>query len=673
MKTCTIVGRVQAKGHHFVRIDGYSHTKAMMATGDHVLSCGFPIGGRIWRVKYYPNGSAKEHADWISVSLLVDPDTKAAAVKARFRFSLLDTGGEPVPEYVTSSSEIRTFPSPGPKAGGWAFPRFVKRLDLENSAHLKDDGFAIRCDVDVMSDLGLHVEETFLDVPEPDLRVHLARLLRTKDGADVAFKVGDETFGAHRCMLAARSPVFKAEISGHKADTCVNIDGMDAPAFQALLHFIYTDSLPDMAGQDVPAVVRQLSAAADRYQVARLKLVCEDKLNKTTATVDQRQRHHRHRWFMGTCLEFVNSLHPRRQQPQHSLPSTATPSSTPSASAIVVSETSGHHVLKIEGYSRTKMMLQRGQHVASGEFQVGGHTWRIKYYPNGCDQGSAGYISMHLECTMVATGVDVVHAKVKLSLPGHATEYFPLCAFTKDKCTFTKHDTSLSFDRFVKRSELESSSYLRDDCFNVRCDLAVFMNEVRVEPAVVVPPPALPRHLSQMLSYQEGSDVSFKVGRETFAAHRCILAARSPVFKAELVGPMKENKMRLVHIEDMDAAVFQALLHFIYTDELPTTTRKEATAMAQHLLVAADRYDMERLKLVCQDKLCRHLDAATAATTLALAEQHQYPRLKEAVFAFLCSSPANLRAVLASDGYEHLTASCPSITKELVARLAATL
>ncbi|XBI63695.1 hypothetical protein VPH35_044058 [Triticum aestivum] len=644
MKTSTVVGRVQAKGHHLLRIDGYSHTKAMVATGDHVLSCGFPIGGRTWRVKYYPNGSAKEHADWISVSLLVDPDTKAASVKARFRFSLLDMGGEPVPEY------------------GWAFPRFVKRLDLENSVHLKDDGFTIRCDVDVMSDLGLHVEETFLDVPEPGLHVHLARLLRTKDGADVAFKVSDETFGAHSCMLAARSPVFKAELSGHKADMCVKIDGMDAPVFQAFLHFIYTDSLPDMAGQeDVPAVVRQLSAAADRYQVARLKLVCEDKLNKTTAIVDQRQRHHRQRWFMGTCLEFMILLHPRRQPPQHSLPSTTTPSSTPSASAIVVSETSGHHVLKIEGYSWTKMMLQRGQHVASREFQVGGHTWRMKYYPNGCDQGSAGYISMQLECTMVATDVDVVHAK--LSLPGHATEYFPLCAFTKDECAFTKHDSSINFDRFVKRSELESSSYLRDDCISVRCDLAVFVNEVRVEPAVVVPPPALPRHLSQMLSYQEWSDVSFKVGRETFAAHRCILAARSPVFKAELVVPMKENKMRCVHIEDMDVAVFRALLHFIYTDELPATTRKEETAMAQHLLAEA----------CLPGQLCRHLDAATAATTLALAEQHQYPRLKEAVFVFLCSSPANLRAVLASDGYEHLTMSCPSITKELVARLAATL
>jgi speckle-type POZ protein len=82
---------------------------------------------------------------------------------------------------------------------------------------------------------------------------------------------------------------------------------------------------------------------------------------------------------------------------------------------------------------------------------------------------------------------------------------------------------------------------------------------------------------------------------------------------------------------------------------------------------------MERLKLACEDKLCRHLDMSTAATTLALAEQHHCPRLKEAIFAFLCSSTANLRAVVASDGYEHLTSSCPSITKELVAKLAAVL
>jgi speckle-type POZ protein len=39
------------------------------------------------------------------------------------------------------------------------------------------------------------------------------------------------------------------------------------------------------------------------------------------------------------------------------------------------------------------------------------------------------------------------------------------------------------------------------------------------------------------------------------------------------------------------------------------------------LLVAADRYGLERLKLICEDKLCNYISAGTAATSLALAEQ----------------------------------------------------
>ncbi|GJN03221.1 hypothetical protein PR202_ga20640 [Eleusine coracana subsp. coracana] len=66
-------------------------------------------------------------------------------------------------------------------------------------------------------------------------------------------------------------------------------------------------------------------------------------------------------------------------------------------------------------------------------------------------------------------------------------------------------------------------------------------------------------------------------GGETFAAHRCVLVARSPVFRAQLFGHMKESKQCMgeddvrvpIPIDDMDAEVFGALLTFIYTDSLP--------------------------------------------------------------------------------------------------------
>jgi speckle-type POZ protein len=124
-------------------------------------------------------------------------------------------------------------------------------------------------------------------------------------------------------------------------------------------------------------------------------------------------------------------------------------------------------------------------------------------------------------------------------------------------------------------------------------------------------------------------------------------------------------------IEDMRADVFRNLLHFIYTDTtLPEQTAEEGVLMAQHLLVAADRYGMERLKIICENKLCRHIDVSTLATTLALAEQHRCQGLKDACFEFL-KAPGALDAIMATDGFDHLAVSCPSLIKELMSKLAA--
>ena len=50
--------------------------------------------------------------------------------------------------------------------------------------------------------------------------------------------------------------------------------------------------------------------------------------------------------------------------------------------------------------------------------------------------------------------------------------------------------------------------------------------------------------------------------------------------------------------------------------------------MAQHLLVAADRYGMERLKLICESKLSKTLDVETVGSTLDFAERHSCEQLK---------------------------------------------
>ncbi|GJN04938.1 hypothetical protein PR202_ga22522 [Eleusine coracana subsp. coracana] len=197
--------------------------------------------------------------------------------------------------------------------------------------------------------------------------------------------------------------------------------------------------------------------------------------------------------------------------------------------------------------------------------------------------------------------------------------------------------------------------------------------EIRAEATpiqlVAASSPDLARDLAGLLKSEVGVDVKFKVGRETFQAHRYILAARSPIFEAELFGQMREKKVAQIQIEDMEPKVFEAMLHFIYTDSLPEIDDGEGRVMAQHLLVAADRYGLQRLKSISEETLCKFVDINTTATTLALAEQHGCHQLKEACIKFL-KSPGNMKAVMTTDGYEHLMTSCPFLRDELLEKVA---
>ncbi|GAB4843481.1 BTB/POZ and MATH domain-containing protein 1 [Ancistrocladus abbreviatus] len=135
---------------------------------------------------------------------------------------------------------------------------------------------------------------------------------------------------------------------------------------------------------------------------------------------------------------------------------------------------------------------------------------------------------------------------------------------------------------------------------------------------------------------------------------------------------MKEKNMQCIKVEDMEAPVFKAMLHFIYWDDLPDmqelaglNSKGATTLMAQHLLAAADRYGLERLRLLCEAKLCEDVAINTAATTLALAEQHHCFHLKATCLKFI-ASPENLRAVMQTEGFEYLKDSCPSVLTELL-------
>ena len=176
---------------------------------------------------------------------------------------------------------------------------------------------------------------------------------------------------------------------------------------------------------------------------------------------------------------------------------------------------------------------------------------------------------------------------------------------------------------------------------------------------------------------------------------------------------MREGTEGVIRLQDIRAPVFKILLGFIYSDELPDGTGRGTTyaraargggrrrlsshgpgggraagtrattpsgrtrpqsqrdrldvAMVQHLLVAADRFDITRLRAICEARLCEMMEVETAATTLALAEQSRAQALKGACLDFIA---ANLADVMLTDGYKHMEVSCPQLASELLRTVA---
>lgn len=90
------------------------------------------------------------------------------------------------------------------------------------------------------------------------------------------------------------------------------------------------------------------------------------------------------------------------------------------------------------------------------------------------------------------------------------------------------------------------------------------------------------------------------------------------------------------------------MLLFIYSDKLPdiyevmgSVPMCSYAVMMQHLVAAADLYNIDRLKLLCESKLCDEITIDNVATSLALAEQHHCPQLKAICLKFI-ANPSNL-------------------------------
>uniref|UniRef100_A0A0D9X9Y2 BTB domain-containing protein n=1 Tax=Leersia perrieri TaxID=77586 RepID=A0A0D9X9Y2_9ORYZ len=615
-------------GYVDLKVD-YSATKAC-AIGDVFFSDAFTAGGHTWRVTYYPRGDKKENNNGDHFSLFLKLDSKSKDVKAIFDAFLMDKDGKPLLLLPRDACSER---------------------DLESS-YVVDGKFRIMCVVIVLHD-------DRAPVPSSDIGVHLGRLLDSSDGADVSFMVDGETFPAHRAVLAARSPVFKAELFGSMVESkmsCITLHDIEPETFRSLLQFIYTDELPEdcteLEGSSSTTTARdelfkKLLAAADRYDLSRLKLMCEQKLSETVSVDNVLPmlvfaEMHNCPDLKRRCLDFVLA-EKNFEEALVSLNMLA----------------SGFIEYKLN-YLQTQKLAIEEEWLPRTRISAGEHNGTIMCYPRGRVGYKGEHISLFLTLNQIDPKFTVVFDVFLIGRDGKPSSKYG--QRSGDVIESSGGSRYIGWNRFVKRSDLDPDFVADDGTVTFVCGLIV----LRSDDPIIVPPSNLGGQLGAMVCSTDGSDVSFNVGGETFHAHRAVLAARSPVFRAELFGSMVEATMPCITLRDIESLTFKALLHFVYTDELSSLLN--SVDLLQGLLAAADRYALDRLKLMCAKKLWELTSVETVAAIIVCAETYNCTELKRRCLDFFMAKD-NFNKVVVTKGYFHLGHSSPAIIEEIKARL----
>ncbi|KAL0735379.1 hypothetical protein Bca4012_011589 [Brassica carinata] len=356
----------------------------------------------------------------------------------------------------------------------------------------------------------------------------------------------------------------------------------------------------------------------------------------------------------------------------------------PTTSKSVTQTVNGSHQFIIQGYRLAKGMGV-GKHIASDNFTVGGYQWGIFFYPDGKNpEDNSSYVSVFVALASEGTEVRALFELALVDQSGkgnHKVHSHFERSLDTGPYTLKYKGSMWGYKRFYRRTLLETSDFLRHDCLIINCKVGVVVSEVQCPRlhSIRVPDSELGSHFGVLLDSMEGSDVTFDISGEKIRAHRLVLAARSPSFKSKFFHELEGNSTE-VTINDLEPKVFKALLQFMYKDSLPEDVEHVTThtfdllklpdiyeTLIVKLLAAAHKYDLNRLRLLCESHICKGVSVKSVAKILALADRYKATELKSVCLKFTAE---NLAAVLETDGYQQLKDECLSLQSELLKAVA---
>ncbi|XP_055452613.1 speckle-type POZ protein-like [Psammomys obesus] len=274
--------------------------------------------------------------------------------------------------------------------------------------------------------------------------------------------------------------------------------------------------------------------------------------------------------------------------------------------------------------------------IASATFSSGPydkHKWCLRVHPNGIDEEGKDYLSVYL--VLLSCSISPVWAKFQFWIINNQGEK---CHELSSQSLFRFLPGSESgFKRFIRKDFLllQAEFLLPGDSLTLLCQVTMIpescnVGRLNTASAIKVPKCTLRDELGELWENSLFTDCCLVVGDQEFRAHKAILAARSPVFRAMFEHEMEEKQKNRVEIHDMKPEVFKEMMTFIYTGKVPNLY-----TMAAGVLAAADKYGLEHLKVLCEDALCRDLSVENVAHTLFLADLYSAEQLKMQALDFI--------------------------------------
>merc|ERR1719234_2065896 len=166
-------------------------------------------------------------------------------------------------------------------------------------------------------------------------------------------------------------------------------------------------------------------------------------------------------------------------------------------------------------------------------------------------------------------------------------------------------------------------------------------------------------HFGNLLAEKNLADLEINCDGEVFNCHRNILSARSPVFSAMFQVDMIENHSKKVHIRDVNKEVFSELLKFIYTGSV--SSEDSLQEHARDILAAANKYELDLLKKLCEAQLVTTLNTSNCLDLLVLGDLHEAEKLKLVALDFVSM---NFPSLVQQDVYKEFLRQYPELVFE---------